>query len=657
MAMTTRKPAWMTGKQSSFQPGDRITTSDGKTYILGSLLGSGGQATVFDVGRKALKIYDKDRPPEHWLSIMELLTKNEELKKVVVPIYEYGVTSDGLCFKLMGRYSRNLDGEKLGVVDAKRYLARINQMLHTLHHAGLVHGDIKPSSLCMIDGELRFCDFGTAHLMTLGDEKVSGKMYATFTARRTIGYTAPEILIGGSSEMGAIYSDKVDYYSLAPTLASLMKGRDIFSGLDGNALTQAFHAQCVPGPQTELTPALNWMYRFSPSERWGYSDISEWLRNPHYRKNGIVSHSVSTEKTVVKTALVEETWDRPLFLGEKSITSSLKLARAVAETWDITVIPKVVAFLETQKSRFASAVKAAGTGDVGLAKITVALSGGQILGYKGRTYDSINAVVSEDEQIVLELLKHGLLSYWMEIRGEAKQRMEYQKIEDFAIHGLPAVYGLKYALKKQLILQMDGFKLNSVDDIAKMLVALMPLRFYGLMNKLASHPKLVGMIAARCGSDQTNQILQEKSGFERAVKLVCILDKSVHDNDLRIELRKYSWKWILGDMITFKNLLKSKYYDFDSHEDIVSRVSAIELVDRRPIEEQYESYRLIKNIYHEFRIHLLNDEQLVTLGIYDGKTIFPTHTEALLLKAPNTIFDEIPAKFLHEIQAANNEGR
>ena len=97
----------------------------------------------------------------------------------------------------------------------KFYAAEILVALETLHKYKIIYRDLKPENVVIDkDGHVKLIDFGFAKRLS------SAQKYKTMTNCGTIGYTAPEILVGSS--LG--YSFEADIWSYGILLCELLLG-------------------------------------------------------------------------------------------------------------------------------------------------------------------------------------------------------------------------------------------------------------------------------------------------------------------------------------------------------------------------------------------------------------------------------------------------
>jgi len=105
---------------------------------------------------------------------------------------------------------------------ARGHIARVGSVLadalRAIHAAGIVHRDVKPANVMLLDGEPVLIDFGIAHV---ADET---RITHTGLVMGTPGYLSPEVVGGGG------VSEATDWWGWGATLAFAATGRPPFGG-------------------------------------------------------------------------------------------------------------------------------------------------------------------------------------------------------------------------------------------------------------------------------------------------------------------------------------------------------------------------------------------------------------------------------------------
>ncbi|WP_409428393.1 serine/threonine-protein kinase [Mycobacterium sp. SMC-11] len=201
-------------------------------YRLVEVLGRGGMGEVwrgFDtvtertVAVKVLPVHlvDDDGFQKRFLREAKAAASLDEPH--VVPIYDFGEV-DGRLFVAM----RLVDGQDLqtlltqGPLDPNRAVAIIEQIasaLNAAHRIGLIHRDVKPSNILVIEDDF-------AYLIDFGIARVTGETGLTSTGMTlgTWSYMAPERFRTGTADAGA------DVYALTCVLHQALTGQQPFPG-------------------------------------------------------------------------------------------------------------------------------------------------------------------------------------------------------------------------------------------------------------------------------------------------------------------------------------------------------------------------------------------------------------------------------------------
>jgi serine/threonine protein kinase len=203
-------------------------------YRLLDVLGQGGMGTVYrardtamgrDVAVKVLQPELATEPGYQERFRREAYAAGRLSSPNIIPIYEAGEV-DGRLYLVMPV----VDGVDVHTVldrdgpmrpqMAVRVVEQVAAALDSAHKAGLVHRDVKPSNLLMVDGEFVYLiDFGLVH------EATAARLTRTNAAPGSPAYMAPERFSAGD-----IADARADVYSLACVLYECLTAQLPFAG-------------------------------------------------------------------------------------------------------------------------------------------------------------------------------------------------------------------------------------------------------------------------------------------------------------------------------------------------------------------------------------------------------------------------------------------
>jgi len=104
---------------------------------------------------------------------------------------------------------------QFNISEIKCLMRQLLQAVDYLHKQGIIHRDLKTSNLLYNEkGQLKVCDFG------LSRQGTNGAFTPTVV---TLGYRAPEILLGSEN-----YSSAIDMWSVGCIFAELLLGEPFF---------------------------------------------------------------------------------------------------------------------------------------------------------------------------------------------------------------------------------------------------------------------------------------------------------------------------------------------------------------------------------------------------------------------------------------------
>jgi len=240
------------------------TVLDGKVR-LERVLGAGGTGRVYagtqlSLGRPvAVKVMRSDVAPEQDPHFAERFFREASLAgrlshPNVVTVHDYGRAGDGACYIVMELLGgRNLkDMMKDGPMPVSRVLPLFEQIvagLRAAHRAGLVHRDMKPGNIQVVEDEggheiPKILDFG---LVKSEGEVTEITQEGSFLG--TPHYAAPEQVKGLDADARA------DLYAVGVMLYRALTGRLPFHSANAMAIAIAHTREAYP-PMAERAPEV-----------------------------------------------------------------------------------------------------------------------------------------------------------------------------------------------------------------------------------------------------------------------------------------------------------------------------------------------------------------------------------------------------------------
>ncbi len=237
-------------------------------YRILELAGTGGMGVVYkavdlDLGRfAALKFFHPFGPgfgnaPQHWIDMLRNEARTCSLldHPNICMIYEI-CESDGQPFLAMQWLEgKTLDEELQGIPLPQDRLidlgVQLADALDAAHHAGILHGDIKPANILITSrGQAKILDFGLARSIQSNERPaLLAPLLSGENAVGSASYMSPEQVRGSAVDQ------RSDLFSLGAVLYEMATGSQAF---DGNSLAAILASilQAAPTPPRALNPAL-----------------------------------------------------------------------------------------------------------------------------------------------------------------------------------------------------------------------------------------------------------------------------------------------------------------------------------------------------------------------------------------------------------------
>ncbi len=256
------------------------TLLNDKYKIIQPLNVSTGEADLYiceDNGRKYVaKVYRRQRAVKK-----EVV---EKLKSINFPfiakLYEVG-NINGMPYEILPYYRNgSLSGRQFSLEELKRIIIpSINKALRILHNNGIIHKDIKPSNIMMLDNNngVALIDFGISSVVEQGNTVLVTK------TGMTPEYSAPETFRN-------LFLEESDYYSFGITLFELFCGYTPYNNMSVEEIAQFTAVQRIPFSEDmpqELQDLISGMTyhditnrnkKGNPNRRWTFTEVDNWCK-------------------------------------------------------------------------------------------------------------------------------------------------------------------------------------------------------------------------------------------------------------------------------------------------------------------------------------------------------------------------------------------
>ena len=233
-------------------------------------------------------------------------------------------TYNGFPYEILPYYQNgSLQGKTFSFDELKnKVIPSINEALHVLHSIGIIHKDLKPSNIMLLDnGSVSIIDFGISSVINDGNTVLVTK------TGMTPEYSAPEALRN-------IFLEESDYYSMGITLYELFCGHTPYQNMDVDTIAKYMSLQRIPFPDNmpedlkDLIIALTYNDlthrndKNNPNRRWTYNEVLNWCSGKKQVIPGEGTEAISF-KAIPSYTFMQNKYD-----------SIPKLVIALAENWE-----------------------------------------------------------------------------------------------------------------------------------------------------------------------------------------------------------------------------------------------------------------------------------------------------------------------------------
>ncbi len=268
---------FIAGGEASSAARERAMTLIGRTllnrYRIEELVAMGGIAAVFrakklatgeDVAVKVLHPDAEELPELIERFEREAIAGRHIYHPNVAAVYEINQLDDGSWFMVM-EFIRGVTLRKLidrGPLPPQRAANIARQLataLNAAHDFGIVHRDVKPLNIMLLDGpedRVQLIDFGLAKVPVeqfsiATDDHSRRSLTNAGVLLGTVAYMAPEAALGMRS-----VDRRADLYALGVILYEMLAGQHPFTATEPSALF-AQHRSATPPPIAERSPGVS----------------------------------------------------------------------------------------------------------------------------------------------------------------------------------------------------------------------------------------------------------------------------------------------------------------------------------------------------------------------------------------------------------------
>ena len=252
----------------------------------------GGYRLVFKVPATLRDYVERGIKPTSIRSLEAFSNELDVLKKLkhpnIVELLGYGVDFPVLVYEYGEHTLRDLmKGLREG--DCLKYALEVAEALRFIHSRGIVHGDIKPENILVVNGVVKLTDFNMA-------TKLLAAASSSRLAACTPGYCAPEQLYADlrKEAVEGGFENRIDVYQLGNVMLECLTGETI-DGYDAVNEAKVREALGKVGDE-DVRELLRQMLSYKPGERPSSEEVVKKLKAITGKKEGNKEAEVRTGK-------------------------------------------------------------------------------------------------------------------------------------------------------------------------------------------------------------------------------------------------------------------------------------------------------------------------------------------------------------------------
>ena len=558
----------------------------------------------------------------------------------------------------------------------KRVIPALSAALKTIHDNNLIHRDIKPANICELDGDIVVSDFGTAVMVDSGDDEA----VHTELARRTLGYSAPEI--------NSRYAKKAsDYFSLGCTLAKLYNGKHPYAAVLAQESDYAFY-ELINEKGMEMTydkndeplkHLIDALVRVKVTERIGYDEIILWLNDSKKFYEKCVA-GLERTNTVGR-------WKEPFSFEETDYWNENDLAAAMSSKWaegkrylyrgQIEYFFRWDQTLNNRVDKIINETPTAKNDDLGLAYFLHYLQRGRNVNFSwcGREYKNLSDIANdiansferkETNQDIVKMLQGEYLSWkYRENLKLPNITPDVIKVLENDLEGILAVEQMSknYPLLAYYYAMFQwGEKIRpnikSADELFVEMTKT-PALFYDAASSLGHDDFALASLADLGYRGQVAE-LKDKMGHNARenIENVYTMFETICNNKSAVRSHYYQYS---PDSYLFwlKNNLSLYTYNTDDARNMKVKIEQIIFAETLPLHEIKDRFRTLKGFFSvggDFERRFQGDFFIACLGLTKGKDlhgeITATHADAFFID--EYFGQEVPIGFTKYLSSQNS---